>query len=281
MIEGAFTKICFYIVAHADDWQLFMFPQVYVDILDEKTKTVFIITTAGDAGLDERFSAAREEGSKSSLRFCLAPFRNFRESEEIKIMTGHCIRRWSAGDATFYFMRLPDGNLNGNGFASTNFQSLSKLVTGEIDSTTATDNSASYKGWTDVHATLETIILYETGNIKERWINYPNPDLIENRNDHPDHIATGKAVECISITKNAFRRLFNGYKARHSRTNFAEQFWKIGMFAAYEKAVFDLSGYSTLKEDVDCYLRWCSGTSDCIVKYPEQDPHPDIVFGER
>jgi hypothetical protein len=28
------------------------------------------------------------------------------------------------------------------------------------------------------------------------------------------------------------------------------------MIAAYEKAVFDASGYSTLKENVDTYIQW-------------------------
>ena len=36
------------------------------------------------------------------------------------------------------------------------------------------------------------------------------------------------------------------------------------MLAAYEKAVFDMSGYSTLKEDIAQYEEWCFRNADFI-----------------
>jgi len=270
MPANNFTKISFYVVAHADDWQLFMCPAVHKDIMAEGTKTVFIITTAGDAGADEQFRQAREEGSRSSLRFCLAARGEFSEAEGIKKINGHTIFYWCAGNSVFYFMRLPDGNLNGNGFPSTNFESLSKLRTGEVNCITATDYSTTYNGWTDFYTTLETIILAESGNISEQSINYINPDPAKNPNDHPDHIATGQAIQCMPVTRKMYQTLFNGYGARYTAKaiNPADTFWKTGMFAAYEKAVFDNSGYSTLKESLNIYLNWCSNSADCIVIEP-------------
>ncbi|MEJ7679281.1 MAG: hypothetical protein WKG06_15780 [Segetibacter sp.] len=80
------------------------------------SKVVFIITTAGDAGAGETYWLAREEGSKSSLRFCLAPLAALSESSGTKEFNQHTINYWSVNNATCYFLRLPDGNLDGNGF---------------------------------------------------------------------------------------------------------------------------------------------------------------------
>src|SRR6266545_4755671 len=49
--EGAFSgKVSFYFSAHEDDWQLFMNPSAFQDVVG-KAKTVFVHLTAGDAGL--------------------------------------------------------------------------------------------------------------------------------------------------------------------------------------------------------------------------------------
>ena len=49
--DSQVAKVSFYFAAHEDDWQLFMNPQAFDDVLDAKSKTVFIHLTAGDAGL--------------------------------------------------------------------------------------------------------------------------------------------------------------------------------------------------------------------------------------
>ena len=71
-----FEKISFYVVAHADDWQLFMHPNVHADFIAPQCKVVFIITTAGDAGKGERYWLAREEGLKVQFGSVLLIYRN-------------------------------------------------------------------------------------------------------------------------------------------------------------------------------------------------------------
>ena len=44
-------KVSFYFAAHEDDWQLFMNPSAFQDVLEGAAKTVFVHVTAGDAGL--------------------------------------------------------------------------------------------------------------------------------------------------------------------------------------------------------------------------------------
>src|SRR5262249_59027470 len=44
-------KVSFYVVAHEDDWQLFMNPSAFKDITGGAATTVFIHVTAGDDGM--------------------------------------------------------------------------------------------------------------------------------------------------------------------------------------------------------------------------------------
>lgn len=264
------SKVSFYIVAHADDWQLFMHPNVLKDLIAPGHKVVFIITTAGESGADETYWMAREEGSKSSFRYCIAQLNNLVHSEQRKNFNGHIIYSWQAANAVFYFLRLPDGNIDGQGFANQHFQSLSKLKNGDISCIKTVDNSAVYS-WEDFVATLESIILAEGNGIKERWVNYISPDTAFNSNDHADHIATGKAVACMQNITHLKQVLYKGYGVSEiaDKLSSADFFWKAAIFAVYDKTVFDKSGYSTLKEGADIYIKWCSCNAHYIVIEPE------------
>ncbi len=72
----AADKVSFYFAAHEDDWQLFMNPGAFVDVLGGASKTVFVHVTAGDAGhgtdtIGRRwpYYLARENGAKSAIQF--------------------------------------------------------------------------------------------------------------------------------------------------------------------------------------------------------------------
>ncbi len=270
MLNEQFTEISFYIVAHADDWQLFMQPNVCNDLVTPGGKVVFIITTAGDAGGSKTYWMAREEGSKSSLRFCLAPLAILSQASGTKKFNNHTINYWSVNNATCFFLRLPDGNIDGNGFAVQDYQSLSKLKAGQINTIAAIDNSTTYQCWSDFYSTLQTIILSESQGISNIWMNYLNPDTNINSNDHQDHITTGQAIQNMSIISTLQQALFVGYSVSKMWKNLHPEdlFWKTGMFAAYEKAVYDISGYSTLQEGVPTYLQWCLSSPIFITTNP-------------
>lgn len=267
MISGQFAKISFYIVAHADDWQLFMQPHIYYDLIKPSHKVVFIITTAGDAGRDETYWLAREEGMKSSVRFCLASKEIISESGGERKITNHSVHYWSANKAISYFFRLPDGNLNGNGFSSNHYQSLSRFRNEEIEKIAAIDFSTSYKGWQDFIITIEAIIRFESEGIPGITIHYQDPDRKRNPNDHADHIATGKAMQQIPFISNFEQLLYTGYSVsanKKKQMTREELFWKIGIFSAYEKTVYDICGYSTLKEGASTYAQWCLSAAKFI-----------------
>jgi LmbE family N-acetylglucosaminyl deacetylase len=270
MPDKEFTRISFYIVAHADDWQLFMQPNIYNDLTAGRSRVVFIITTAGDAGMNSTYWSAREEGMKSSLRFCVAPLMSIHEASGTSEFNGHAISYFSINNATCYFLRLPDGNLDGSGFSAQQYQSLSKFRGNEIPHMTAIDNSAIYHDWQDFQATLQTIIKSESHGTFNILLNYLNPDTHKNPGDHSDHIATGQAVQDMAIASSLRQGLFVGYGVGDSSHPLqpTELFWKSGMFAAYEKAVFDACGSSTLHESVDTYLKWCLCGADFTIINP-------------
>lgn len=267
MHDKHFSKISFYIVAHADDWQLFMQPNAHKDLISEHTKVIFIVTTAGEAGFDENYWTSREEGSKSSIRFCLAPSATITETSGIRKFNDHDINYWSANNATFYFLRLPDGGLNGHGFSNYDNQSLGKLERGETDNLRAVEKSTTYHTWSDFYETLQTIILFESKEIPQISIHYLNPDTVANPGDHADHVATGRAVQKMPVVSTFKQFLYLGYRVGNVPGDIekSELFWKVGMFAAYEKAVFDKSGYSTLKESIPTYIKWSLSGARFIV----------------
>ncbi len=254
-----FTKISFYVVAHADDWQLFMCPYVYKDIVATDCKVVFIITTAGDAGMNSRFWHAREEGLKSSIRFCIVPLSALSEFDAERDFNNYKISFCEINNTDTYFLRLPDGNLDGSGFAASNFQSLSRFKSGQIDVISAIDNSAMYQSWPQLVALIESIIVFESAGFSNLWIHYLNPDVVKNPNDHPDHIATGNLIQSISIIASLRQLIFIGYSSivHGDILTLPDLFWKNGMFAAYEKSVYDYCGYSTLAEDPELYFKLC------------------------
>ena len=70
------AKVSFYFAAHQDDWQLFMNPSAFQDVINGAKKTVFVHMTAGDAGLGigkggrkHPFFLARENGAETAIRF--------------------------------------------------------------------------------------------------------------------------------------------------------------------------------------------------------------------
>lgn len=193
----------FYFSAHQDDWQLFMNPSAFRDVVDSRTKCVFIHMTAGDAGRgtgnDGRkhpFYLARENGAESAIRF-MADFDGRPPVEQMAApvaCNGHPIRRVTYRDTVAYFLRLPDGSPAGTGYADTGYQSLTRLATGQIDTLSAIDGTTSYRGWNDLVATLRSIIGFERGHAPTVHLHIPEPDPTINPDDHADHFMTAKAA---------------------------------------------------------------------------------------
>lgn len=265
MFKSTYTSLSFYITAHPDDWQLFMMPNAVNDLASEETRVVWIQLTAGDAGKVAPYWLAREQGAISSIRYVLAQadggyFIPPNESEGTQQFNGHPIRYWASKNAVGYYLRLPDGNLDGNGFPLYYNQSLRKLVDQAIPQIGAIDGTSAYT-MQDLILTLNAIVSQEVSQTGlQGRLQYQDPDTSRNIGDHPDHTSTGQLVETLPIWPLCNRLLFLDYVMNTFPPDIAIQdlFWKASLFAAYEKSVHDLAGHSDASNK---YEEWCLRTA--------------------
>lgn len=216
----AIRRVSFFFAAHQDDWQLFMNPSAFQDVVDGSTRSIFIHVTAGDAGLGTKSGGrrhpwylARENGAEAAIRFMadadnLPPVRNVVSAPTF---CGHRIRRVSYRRTAAYFLRLPDGSPEGTGYADTEFQSLQRLAEGKIGTLKAIDGSACYVGWSDLVATVRAIIEAERGDVPSVQLNVPELDPVRNAGDHPDHSMTARVALDAAKGLAARRAHYLGY----------------------------------------------------------------------
>jgi len=267
---NASVKTIFYIIAHADDWQLFMNPDAFSDMNTAGNKVVFIVTTAGDAGTSECFWRAREAGMKESIKFCLSPFSTIVSECRLKEINGVRFNVELFNNVSCYFLRLPDGGLDGNGFLSNDYQSLFKLRMGQVSGLISLDQSIIVKNWEHFSKILESVITEESNGSSEIHLKYLNPKNAANPDDHPDHRATGDAL-LLGNYSGFCQSLFAGYgNLCQEMLEPNDIFWKTGIFAAYDRSVFEACGYSTIGENPELYQKWC--TSRPVVEEIDGSP---------
>ena len=195
-------KVSFYFAAHEDDWQLFMNPSAFQDVVERAAKTVFIHVTAGDAGLGigrggrkHPFYLARENGAELAVRFMADTDRApVNRTASHMPFNGHSIYRVEYRNTVSYFLRVADGNPQGGGYSDTGFQSLKRLADGDNDWLSAVDGSTIYRGWGDLVATMRAIIDHERGKAAQVQVNVAELDSNINPYDHSDHLMTAKVA---------------------------------------------------------------------------------------
>ena len=203
--RDAVPAVSVFVVAHQDDWQLFMSPVAFHAMDEPGEKAVFIHVTAGDAGRGVTgepvpYYKAREEGALRAVRFMAnagdKPGLGAPMEWSAAERAGHLVQRVVYANAVVYFLRLPDGRgLEGTGYEGTGFQSLQRLMSGEIQTIEAIDGSARYGGWADLQNTLRDIIETEREAGKALSIHITEPDPAFNPTEHSDHRHTALAVQ--------------------------------------------------------------------------------------
>jgi hypothetical protein len=209
-------KVSFYFAAHEDDWQLFMNPNAFEDVLGGAAKTIFVHVTAGDDGLGTGtggrkypYYLARENGAIDAIRFMADADRTpIADSKGQVTFNGHPIYRIGYRNTIGYFLRLPDGDASGAGFAGTGFQSLKRLANGNITTLTAIDGSTAYHGWDDLVATVRAIIKFERAQAPLIQLNVAEPDPRINPSDHSDHLMTAHAALKAAANMECVRRAY-------------------------------------------------------------------------
>jgi len=192
-----------FVSPHPDDWQLFMNPNAYTDLKNPDEKVIFLHTTAGDggSGTGTNFYLAREEGSLRAIRFMSNTFTAGIGSDMNKTtvtINGHQILKFSYRNAIAYFLRLPDGNSNGNGYPLHNGASLRKLYNGTIATISAIDGSATYNSLSDLEATIRSIIETEADPFDEISFHLADDDSSINPGDHSDHINSSLILQDVA-----------------------------------------------------------------------------------
>jgi hypothetical protein len=258
-----FAKASFYFAAHQDDWQLFMNPSAFDDVVGKNTKAVFIHTTAGDAGLGmgwggrkHPFYLARDNGAELAIRFMA----DAGKAPAVKIagmqtINGHPIYRIVYRNTVSYFLRVPDGHWTGTGYYDTGFQSLQRLAQGQIDMLTAIDGTASYHGWNDLVATVRAIIDLERERAPAVQINVAETDARINPADHSDHLMTAKAaLDAVASLGCAKRVYYVDYASRSLPENLNES------QRARERTVYAVTADGVRELDQDINWSWYDKT---------------------
>ncbi len=197
--------VSIFVVAHPDDWQLFMNPAAFHAMNEAHEKAVFVHVSAGDAGKGlggepTPYYLAREEGALRAIRFmanavnATAALGADSKPEAVE-RAGHKVARHTYANAVAYFLRIHDGNIvNGNDYQEHPL-SLQRLRAGASSETKAIDDSARYSGWRDFVATLEAIVASEQAPGSALNLHIAELDEKRNPGDHADHRAVAFAME--------------------------------------------------------------------------------------
>jgi|1186.fasta_scaffold268544_1 hypothetical protein len=228
--------VTFYVGAHTDDVLLFLGEALFTDLHSPDVRTVHIVVTADDAGRTDGWWEAHEAACIESMAGTLTPGEP--TSDQVTV-NGHPIQCYSGPTWAYYGLRLPDGNLTGDGFPSTGGDTLGKLKSGEISSLSAIDGSTTYDGWTDLVTTLRGIVASERGSTARPWLSTSDHDRALSPDDHPDHYAVADAVLEFAEADGLNRQWWVSYDVRDRPANL------VGLALDSKCFLFRLYGWKT------------------------------------
>lgn len=246
-----------FIVAHPDDWQLFMGEQAF-DQLGTGEQLTFIYLNAGDSGLRTGgwgkvgYFKSRENGAVASYHVASSVNPNWFPSDQAGWVTlnGHLVWRVIHKASTSYFFRLPDGGPDGNGYSANFNQSMQKLRDGRIKSIQAVDGSTTYNGYADLVKTVQSILYKYAPGVG----NLIDVDTTINPETHSDHqVASRIAMDAYDGIFTQYR-LWRDYSISHDTPALPrdKMLNKHALFAAM-CAQMDFDGYYSV------YVPWHLG----------------------
>jgi GlcNAc-PI de-N-acetylase len=251
-----------FVVAHEDDWQLFM-GDVAAKQIGAGHTVIFVYLTAGDDGRDSLYWQTRERAALQSTRVAIGP--DAADSGAIRCSTTKAsersIQKCVIANTESYFMRLPDGKRNGQGFARYDYQSLRRLRGKKIGTIVAVDGSARYNGWQDLMATVSNLI--GSGSAAAEVVVHANdPSIAANPHDHFDHRMAGLLVNDLRKGQAWITEYYVGYalatRAPNRSTDEARE--KTAIFLAYDKEMMRVNkAWSAYAEHPAFY-------SECMVR---------------
>ena len=198
-----------FVVAHQDDWQVFM-GDVATRILRSGSPATFIYLTAGDDGRDSLYWQTRERAALHSTQVAMGrPAAPDGIACASVIVLQRPLQKCSVGNVDAYFLRLPDGRRNGAGFARYGHESLRLLKAGKISTITSVDKRATYTGWRDVVSMVDHLI--GIGRGADFVVHTTDPSKVLNPHDHFDHRMVGLMIEEVRKQRGMPVRYYAGY----------------------------------------------------------------------
>jgi LmbE family N-acetylglucosaminyl deacetylase len=179
------------IVAHQDDDLLFLSPDLLHDVQAKHCiRTVYV--TAGDAGRDQPYWLAREQGSESAYSKMLGT--NDLWIQRVVALSSHAYVTFASprgnSHISLVFMHLPDGNLDGGGFATSHHQSIASLSLGRITAIDSVDGQSMYTKKSLVDSLVQLMSVFGPTEIRtQSTLNGTE------FTDHSDHMTVGALTQ--------------------------------------------------------------------------------------
>ena len=179
------------IVAHQDDDLLFMNPDIQKDIAAGKcVRTVYI--TAGDAGSNQFFWLGREQGSESAYSKMIGTdaiwIQRIVKLDENQFVT--IANPKGNNKISVIFMHLPDGNIGGQGFSASHYESLQKLFQKSIPVMHSIYGNSTYTEESLTAALMKIMYVYQPAEIRTlaTYVSTVYPD-------HSDHMTVSRFTD--------------------------------------------------------------------------------------
>jgi hypothetical protein len=252
-----YKDVSYYVIAHQDDWQLFMGTNAANDIISGE-KVVLIYLTAGDLhGNGEPYVPyyiIRETGATYSLHllaenklqgWCFEPYPTVTNP----IFNGHPIRRYEYRNTVSYYLRVVDSDLN-------------NMRWDHSAPGSTVDNSTNYLNWCDLCFTLSEILVSERVNHNTGWLNIPEVDDSLNPKDHVSHVNAGLAtLYAVNyyLGENYPTALFVGYDTQNRPPNIGvvDAANEAGLSAAYNISLINHRIWNEWRDVNNIFQEWC------------------------
>jgi LmbE family N-acetylglucosaminyl deacetylase len=269
LISNQSTQVDIAVVAHQDDWQLFM-GDVLTHRLHSGNRGVFIYLTAGDDGRDSLYWQTRESAALRSTRIAAGISVAEPLACSVVRVRDHSIRKCSLGNTESYFLRLPDGKRDGKGFARYGYGSLRKLRSNQSSEISAIDASTTYRGWTDLEATVGAIADMNSSAVT---IHTSDPNVARNPHDHFDHRMAGVLVADLRKRQQLGAMYYVGYAlaTRAVNRSTAQTQAKTVLLLAYDREM------TAVNKNWSAYQEHRAFYSECMQRtYVVRSPVPVI-----
>lgn len=243
-----------FVMAHADDWQLFAGEFAFDAIANPATRVAIILTDAGDAGKPDSYWQAREQAHLASIRSVLHyPLEDGDASEALSTFAGDGVNvaKRHLRNVAVYTLRLPDGEVDGGGTVTRNAQSMARLYHGRIGSITSVDGANTYT-LDRLRSTIASLVQTE-GLASGRNVLYTLDPGTVRRLSHSDHFMTHVLLREALATKPLGNaeckfRAFADYRTQHKSANASADVVakRFQLFTAYDQVMMQKTNTCSL-----------------------------------